>query len=45
MLNNRRKKVGLDHFYDPKAFIEYSNEMQHVNKILKNIILKRSTKY
>ena len=29
-LINKREKVGLDHFYDPKAFIEYANDMQHV---------------
>ena len=27
-LVNKREKVGLNHFYDPKAFMEYSNEMQ-----------------
>ena len=31
-LSNRREKVGLDHFNDPKAFIEYSNDMQDVYK-------------
>ena len=31
-LINRREKVGLDHFDDPKAFIEYSNDMQDVHK-------------
>ena len=31
-LINKRKKVGLDHFKDPKAFIEYSNDMQDVYK-------------
>ena len=35
---NKREKVGLDHFNDPKAFIAYSNGMQDVYKILKNII-------
>ena len=33
-LINKREKVGLDHFDDPKAFIEYSNDMQDVYKIL-----------
>ena len=28
----KREKVGLDHFNDPKAFIEYSNDMQDVYK-------------
>ena len=31
-LINKREKVRLDHFNDPKAFIEYSNDMQHVYK-------------
>ena len=30
-LINKREKVGLDHFDDPKAFIQYSNDMQDVN--------------
>ena len=31
-LFNKLEKVGLDHFDDPKAFIEYSNDMQDVHK-------------
>ena len=31
-LNNKREKVGLDHFKDPKAFMEYSNDMRDVYK-------------
>ena len=31
-LINKREKVGLGHFKDPKAFIEYSNDMQDVYK-------------
>ena len=31
-LINKREKVGLNHFNDPKAFMEYSNDMQDVNK-------------
>ena len=31
-LINIHKKVGLKHFNDPKAFIEYSNDMQDVYK-------------
>ena len=31
-LINKREKVGLAHFNDPKAFIEYSNDMQDVYK-------------
>ena len=29
-LINKREKVGLDHFNDLKAFIEYSNDIQDV---------------
>ena len=29
-LINKRQKVGLNHFNDPKAFMEYSNDMQDV---------------
>ena len=31
-LINKREKVGLDHFKDPKAFMEYSNDMEDVYK-------------
>ena len=31
-LINKRWKVGLNHYGDPKAFIEYSNDMQDVYK-------------
>ena len=31
-LINIRKKVGIDHFNDPKAYIEYSNNMHDVYK-------------
>ena len=31
-LINKHEKVGLDHFDDSKAFIEYSNDMQNVHK-------------
>ena len=31
-LINIREKVRLKHFNDPKAFIEYSNDMQDVYK-------------
>ena len=29
---NKREGVGINHFKDPKAFIEYSNDMHHVYK-------------
>ena len=31
-LINEREGVGIDHFNDPKAFIEYSNDMRDVYK-------------
>ena len=31
-LINKREKVGLDHFNDPRAFMTYSNDMQDVYK-------------
>ena len=31
-LINKRGKVGLDHFRDPKDFMEYSNDTQDVHK-------------
>ena len=42
-LINKRENVGLDHFNDPKAFMEYSNDMQDVYKNIEdyNPIKKR----
>ena len=42
-LINKLEKVGLNHFNDPKAFMEYSNDMQHVYKNIEdyNPIKKR----
>ena len=31
-LIDKSEKVGLDHFKDPKAFMEYSNDMEDVYK-------------
>ena len=31
-LSNKRESVGINHFYNPKAFIEYSNDMGDVYK-------------
>ena len=33
-LINKREGVGVDHFNDPKAFIEYSNDMHDVYKFI-----------
>ena len=35
-LINKREKVRLDHFKDPKAFMKYSNDMQDVYKNIEN---------
>ena len=35
-LINKHEKVGLDHFKDPKAFMEYSNDMEDVYKNIDN---------
>ena len=42
-LINKREKVGINHFNDPKAFMEYSNDMQDVYKNIEdyNPIKKR----
>ena len=29
---NKREGVGINHFNDPKSFIEYSNYMRNINK-------------
>ena len=39
------EKVGLNHYDDPKLFIEYSNYMQEVSKILKNTIKEKYVKH
>ena len=43
-LINIREKVGLDHFDDPKAFIEYSNDMQDVYKNIDDYNLRKKRK-
>ena len=35
-LINKREKVRLDHFKDPRVFMEYSNDMQDVYKNIKD---------
>ena len=41
-LINKIESIGLKHFNDPKVFIEYSNDMQDVNKNIEeyNIVKK-----
>ena len=43
-LINKREGVGINHFNDPKAFIEYSNDMHDVYKNINeyNINKKRN---
>ena len=36
ILIKKREKVGLNHFNDPKAFMEYSNDIQDVYKNIEN---------
>ena len=43
-LINRREKVGLYHFIYPKAFIEYSNDMQDVYKNIEEYNLEKKRK-
>ena len=38
-LINKREKLGLDHFRDPKAFMEYSNDTQDVYKNIEDYSL------
>ena len=38
---NKRESVGLKHFNDPKAFIEYSNDMHSVYKNIDNCNLNK----
>ena len=44
-LINKREKVGLDHFDDHKAFIEYSNDMQDVYKNIDDYNPRKNLKY
>ena len=43
-LINKREKVGLDHFKDHKAFMEYSNDMQYVYNNIENCNLGKKRK-
>ena len=43
-LINKREEVGLDHFNDPKTFIEYSNDMRDVYKNIEYYNLGRERK-
>ena len=41
---NKREKVGLKHYDDSKAFIEYSNDMQDVYKNIEEYNLGKKRK-
>ena len=43
-LINKRESVGLKHFNDRKAFIEYSNDMHSVYKNIDNYNLNKENK-
>ena len=43
-LINKRESVGLKHFNDPKAFIEYSNDMNNVYKNINHYNLDKENK-
>ena len=44
-LINKREKVGLNHFNNPKAFLEYSNGMQDVHKNIEDYNPIKNVKY
>ena len=44
-LINKREKVGFDHFDDPKAFMEYSNDMLIVYKSIVDYNPIKNVKY
>ena len=43
-LVNKRESVGIGHLNDPKAFIEYSNDMYDVYKNIDNYNLDKENK-
>ena len=43
-LINKREKVGLDHYDDPKTFMECSNDMQDVYKNNEDYNLRKNRK-
>ena len=44
-LINKRESAGINHFKDPKAFIDYSNDMHDVYLILMITILIKKIRY
>ena len=43
-LNNKRKGVGINHFNDPKVFIDYSSDMHDVYKNIYEYNLDKENK-
>ena len=43
-LINKRESTGLKHLNDPKAFIEYSNDIQNVYKKINNTMWIKNAK-
>ena len=43
-LISKRENVGLDHFKEPKAFMEYSNDVQYVYKIIEDYNPEKESK-
>ena len=43
-LINKRENVGINHFNDPKAFFDYSNDMHDVYKNIDNYNLDKENK-
>ena len=41
---NKHEKIGLNYYDDPKAFIEYSDDMQYVYKNLEKYNLGKKSK-
>ena len=44
-LINKRENIGINHFNNPKAFIEYSNDMHDIYKNIDITILIKKMKY
>ena len=44
LLTSKQESVGLKHYNDPKAFIEYSNDMQDVYKSIEEYNPKKKHK-
>ena len=44
-LIKKREKAGLDHFNDPKAFVEFSNDMLDAHKNIEDYNPDKKEKY